>query len=249
MKKILVWGATGGIVSRAVKLLLQNSQVDEVRIIIRTPAKLPSTIRDNPKLKIITAHSLLDVSIDEKVEHLEGIDAVIFSLGHTMSFQGIFFTPLVVLEACKLLCGAILKSNKPCKIIEVNTIGIEKPDGTEIKRSLANNMVIGILKMLLPPFKGSALQAQYMFSEIGRENKLIEWVLVRPDGLQNEEVVTEYTLHESIPWTIFKPLHTSRINVAHFMCQLALDEDLFNAWKGKFPIILNKTNKISHRPQ
>ena len=181
----------GGIGSQVVKLLLQNSEVAEVRVIVRTAEKLPTAVRSDPKLKIIAITSLLEISEDEMVEHLRDINAVIFSLGHTMSFKGIFLSGLLVLEACKLVCSAIIKSKQPCKLIEVNTIRVEKPDGTEIKRSLGNNIMTGILRILLPPCRDSTMQARYMLSEIGHKNKYVEWVLVRPDGLQNEADVTE----------------------------------------------------------
>src|SRR6476620_4636821 len=104
MKNILVLGGTGGIGSQAVKLLLRDNEVGEVRIIIRSPDKLPVVVRKNPKLAVITVASLQDVSESEMAGHLDGIDAVIFSLGHVISLKGMFFSGLVVLDACKLVC-------------------------------------------------------------------------------------------------------------------------------------------------
>jgi len=240
MKNILVLGGTGGIGSHAVELLLQNAEVGEVRIIVRSPGKLPEVVRKNPKLKVVTATSLLDMSASDMAEHLDGIDAMILSLGHDMSLKGVLFSRLVVLDACKLVCDAIVQSGKPMRLIEVNSIGVPKPDGTEIGRGFGTTLILGMIGRIVPPLKGSFRQATYMLKDIGRDNKLIEWVLVRPDRLLDEADVSTYEVHDSIPWSMFKARSTSRINVADLMCKLALDDDLFERWKGQFPVVINQ---------
>lgn len=220
--------------------MLQDNEVGEVRIIIRSPDKIPAVVRNNPKLTVITVASLPDVSELVMTAYLDGIDAVIFSLGHVPSLKGMFFLGLVVLDACKLVCDAITKSGKSMRLIEVNSIGVPKPDGTEIKRGFGTALILGIMGSIVPPLKGSYQQAKYMLKDIGRDNKLIEWVLVRPDSLLDEAELTKYEVHDSIPWSLFKARSTSRINVADFMCKLALNDDLFERWKGQFPVVINQ---------
>ena len=69
----------------------------------------------------------------------------------------------------------------------------------------------------------------------------IEWVAVRPDALTNENEVTDYDLSPSpVRSAIFDAGSTSRINVGHFMARLMTDQDTWNEWKGKMPVIYNR---------
>jgi hypothetical protein len=66
-------------------------------------------------------------------------------------------------------------------------------------------------------------------------------VAVRPDTLIDEAEVTEFSVHPSpIRSAIFDAGMTSRINVACFMANLVGDEELWNQWKGKMPVIYNR---------
>lgn len=68
----------------------------------------------------------------------------------------------------------------------------------------------------------------------------MEWAAVRPDGLINEDRVTEYELYPSpVRSAIFDAGKTSRINVAHFMANLITDESAWQEWKGQMPVIYN----------
>ena len=79
---------------------------------------------------------------------------------------------------------------------------------------------------------------------IGQKDPLIEWVAVRPDGLINEENVTNYEVYPSpIRSAIFNSGQTSRINVGHYMADLITDEIVWNKWKGQMPVIYNVASK------
>jgi hypothetical protein len=83
--------------------------------------------------------------------------------------------------------------------------------------------------------------ANHLRVQVGQKQSHIEWVVVRPDTLINEEIVTEYSLHISPTRDcIFNPGKTSRINVGHFMARLIVENDLWEEWKGKMPVIYNK---------
>ena len=62
--------------------------------------------------------------------------------------------------------------------------------------------------------------------------------VVRPDSLKDGDA-TEYTLHEGLVDSLFRPDQTNMANVAHFMCELATDADVWAAWRGKLPVIVN----------
>jgi len=69
---------------------------------------------------------------------------------------------------------------------------------------------------------------------------MIEWAAVRPDNLTDENGVTDYEVHPSPTRSaIFDAGLTSRINVGHFMADLIMDDDTWNKWKGKMPVIYN----------
>ena len=124
----------------------------------------------------------------------------------------------------------------------MNTTGNRNRDLNE-PISFGQKCVIGLLRLLLPPHVDNEKAADYLRTQIGKNNDLIEWVAVRPDGLTNEETVTGYEIHPSpIRSAIFNAGKTSRINVGHFMATLISDDDVWNRWKGQMPVIYNTSS-------
>jgi len=102
-------------------------------------------------------------------------------------------------------------------------------------------MVIGLLRLLLPPHTDNEKAADYLRTQIGQDDEMIEWAAVRPDNLIDSDMVTEYELYPSpVRSAIFNSGRTSRINVGHFMADLITDDALWNKWKGQMPVIYNK---------
>ena len=121
----------------------------------------------------------------------------------------------------------------------MNTTGNRNRDLTE-PISFGQKCVIGLLRLLLPPHVDNEKAADYLRTKIGQNNDLIEWTAVRPDGLTNEDKVTDYDIHLSPTRSaIFNAGKTSRINVGHFMASLITDSTTWNTWKGKMPVIYN----------
>ena len=101
--------------------------------------------------------------------------------------------------------------------------------------------MIWLLRLLLPPHVDNENAADYLRIEVGQDNKAIEWVAVRPDGLVDHGAVTAYELHPSpTRGAIFDAGTTSRINVGNFMAELITDSNKWTQWKGKMPVIYNK---------
>jgi hypothetical protein len=122
----------------------------------------------------------------------------------------------------------------------MNTVGVENRDLSE-KPPFSQRIITSILKRVLPPFKDSYLAAEFLRRDIGKSNPKIEWVIVRPDSLIDENEVTDYNLYTSpIRNVIFNPGKTSRINVADFMKLLLIDKDLWDNFKFQMPVIYNK---------
>ena len=237
----LVVGASGATGRLLVEQLLNRGQ--SVKIIVRVLDTLPETIKNHDNASVVQA-SVLDISDEEMVKHVKGCDAVASCLGHNMSFKGVYGQPRrLVTDATRRLCNAI-KANKaetPVKFVLMNTTGNSNRDLYE-KISFGQKCVIWLMRLLLPPHVDNEKAADFLRTEIGQNDRAIEWVAVRPDGLINESEVTDYEVHPSpIRSAIFDAGTISRINVGHFMAELITDNDTWSKWKGQMPVIYSKT--------
>jgi hypothetical protein len=123
----------------------------------------------------------------------------------------------------------------------MNTTGNQNSKGGE-KISIAQTVVVGLIRFLLPPHADNEEAARYLQSHYDCHHKIIEWVTVRPDSLIDEESVSEYGIYESpMRSAIFDAGKTSRINVAHFMSQLIINNCTWNKWKTQMPVIYNNS--------
>lgn len=236
----LLVGATGATGHLLLKQLLDRGV--NVTVIVRSPEKLSEEIRSHSNLSVIQAN-VLDLDDDTIAQHVKGCDAVASCLGHNVSFSGIYGHPRrLVTDTTRRLCNAI-KANKPdqpVKFVLMNTAGNSNRDLSE-QISFAQKWVIFLLRLLLPPHVDNEKAADYLRLEVGQTDRVIEWVVVRPDNLIDEGEVTEYELHTSPTRSaIFNPGITSRINVGNFMADLITDRDTWNRWKGQMPVIYNK---------
>ncbi len=239
---ILVVGASGSTGRHLVEQLL--IQKHKVNVIVRSPEKLPESWINNDNLQIISA-SILELSDREMSEYSRDCQAIVLCLGHNLTWKGIYEQPRkLVTDATRRLCDAI-KANKPeqaVRFILMNTTGNHNRDLNE-PISFAQKCVIGLLRLLLPPHVDNEKAADYLRTQIGQKNQFIEWAAVRPDGLTNEEEVTDYEIHPSPTRSaIFNAGKTSRINVGNFMANLISDDDLWKKWKGQMPVIYNKSS-------
>ena len=57
--------------------------------------------------------------------------------------------------------------------------------------------MIVLLRLLLPPHVDDEQVADYLRTQIGQSDSMIEWAAVRPDGLINAEEVSEIDVHPS----------------------------------------------------
>ena len=239
---ILIVGASGATGRLLTEELLNRGQF--VKVIVRSPDKLPTAIRNQDNLSVIQA-SVLDLSDAELAQLVKGCDAVASCLGHNMTFKGIYGHPRkLVTDATRRLCAAIRanRPEKPIKFVLMNTTGNRNRDLNE-PISFAQQFVIGLLRLLLPPQADNEQAADYLRSKVGSNDKLIEWAAVRPDNLTDEDEVTPYEVYPSpIRSAIFDPGQTSRINVGHFMAKLITEDAIWQKWRGQMPVIYNKVS-------
>ena len=237
----LVVGATGATGRLLVNELLNRGV--SVRVIVRSPDRLPEDIRTHENLSVIHA-AVLDLADVEMARYVGGCDAVASCLGHNLSFRGIYGRPRrLVTDATRRLCDAI-KGNRPgapVRFVLMNTAGNSNRDIPE-RVSFAQSCAIRLIRLLLPPHIDNENAADYLRTKVGKDDRAIEWVVVRPDSLVNSSDVTEYEVFPSpIRSALFNAGVTSRINVGHFMAELITDDDVWNRWKGQMPVIYNKT--------
>ena len=236
----LVVGASGATGRLLVGQLLKDGQ--KVRIVVRSTESLPDYTKSHENLSVVHA-SVLDLSDIEIAQHVNGCHSIASCLGHNMSFKGLFGSPRrLVTDTIKRLCNAVKENNPkaPVKVVLMNTSGNRNRDLNE-KITFGQKCVILLLRLLLPPHVDNENAADYLRTQIGQNNTAIEWSVVRPDNLINENKISDYDLHPSpIRSAIFDAGITSRVNVGHFMAKLITCDDTWNEWKGKMPVIYNK---------
>lgn len=236
----LIVGASGATGRLLTEQLLERGHF--VKVIVRSPEKLPESIRNYENLSVIRA-AVLDLSDAEMTQLVNGCDAVASCLGHNVTFKGMYGHPRkLVTDATRRLCQAIRtnKSDGATKFVLMNTTGNSNRDLNE-PRTLAEKAIIGLLRLVLPPHVDNEQAADYLRTEVGQNDSQIEWVAVRPDGLLDEDTVTNYELYPSpIVSPLFDSGTTSRINVAHFMADLMTDDACWELWKGQMPVIYNQ---------
>lgn len=239
MKKTLVLGASGATGRLLVKILLQKGV--EVIAIVRNANSLTNMDDSHPSLQIVEAE-ISEILESDLAQYLTECEAVLSCLGHNLTFKGMFGHPkLLVTDAINKVVKTIesINTNNKIKIILMNTTGNSNRDISE-KPPYSQRFVIFLLRLLLPPHVDNEKAADFLRLQVGQNDNNIEWSAVRPDGLIDEDQVSQYDVSASPTRNaIFDAGSTSRINVADFMSDLAVNSELWNEWKGKMPVIYN----------
>ena len=236
----LVVGASGATGKQLVEQLLNMGQ--KVRVIVRSSSSIPDSWGNNDNVSIIKAN-ISEISLEEMANHVKGCQGIASCLGHNLTLTGILGKPRkLVTDAVKLLCAAIKKNSpeRPVRFVLMNTAGNRNRDSDE-PVSAGQRLVMALIRLLVPPQSDNEKAADFLRLSVGQKNTWIEWVVVRPDTLINQDTVTDYELYVSPARSaLFNPGKTSRINVGHFMAKLMVENDLWDQWKGQMPVIYNK---------
>ncbi|MEX2596881.1 MAG: NAD(P)-binding oxidoreductase [Salibacteraceae bacterium] len=236
----LVVGASGATGKHLVEELIVMGH--QVKVMVRPAAVFPDSWTENKNVSIIEAN-VSEIDQTEMAMYLKNCNAVASCLGHNMTFKGIFGKPRkLVKDTIRLLSKAIELNapTTPVKLVLMNTAGNINRDLPE-SVSPAERIVLGLIRALLPPHLDNEHAADFLRTDIGQDHPLVEWVVVRPDTLIDQDTKSEYDLHASPTRSaLFNPGKTSRINVGYFMAKLLSDSDLWNKWKGQMPVIYNK---------
>ena len=232
--KVLILGASGATGKHAAIYLIEKKI--NIKILIRENSNILKKISDSPYTEIVrTDFRTLD---DSKMKELAGdCSAVISCLGHNMSIKGIYGKPRnLVYSVIKNICSSVSTETKT-RLILMSTIAYY--DRKKEKRSHKERIILNILELLLPPHRDNVRTAEYLINEIGT-NTNIEWAAVRPFTLITEENASSYAADEfPREGALSGNLKTSRINVGHFISELVTDNELWEKWKYKLPVIYN----------
>ncbi len=238
---VLLLGGTGRTGLRTLRQLLDRGA--EVRAIVRTASKLPPDLVVRPSLKVIEA-GLLSLRDEELQRHLQGCDAVISCLGHVISVRGIFGPPRdLVARATLRLCRGIeaLRPAAPVRLVLMSSVSVHRPGAVDARRGTLERALLGLLRALVPPARDNQRAADFLAETIGAGNAFVEWAVVRPDTLLEGEV-SGYALHQGLVNGLLSPGSTRMANVAHLLCELATDRAAWAAWKGKLPVITDRSD-------
>ena len=169
----LVVGASGATGRQLVEHLLSRQQ--DVKVIVRSPEKLPESWKSNKQLSIISA-SVLELSDEEMSNHLNGCQAIASCLGHNLSLKGVYGAPRKLVTDTVRRFSKVINMNKPdkpVKFVLMNTTGNSNRDLNE-PISFGQRCVIGLIRLLLPPHLDNEQAADYLRTRIGQNNHLIE---------------------------------------------------------------------------
>jgi uncharacterized protein YbjT (DUF2867 family) len=235
---VLLLGGTGRTGGRVLRQLLGRGI--RVRAVVRSAARLPAGVVDDPRLTVVEADlgSLSDAQVGEQVD---GCDAVISCLGHTISVKGVLGPPRdLVSRSIERVYRATreLRPAQPVKLILMSSVSVSRTGGLDARRGRFERAVVWTLRGLVPPARDNQRAADFLHGVIEASDPYAQWVAVRPDTLKEGDV-TEYALHDGLVDSLFRPGETNMANVAHFMCELATDPELWAAWRGKLPVIVN----------
>lgn len=236
---ILLLGATGATGSQVLAQLIAHKQ--RVKVLVRDSQKLPRHIVEND-LVHVTEGDLLEFSDVELQQYVEHCGAVISCLGHKLTCKGIYGNPRRLVSDTAQRIYQAVKANAPAtpvKYVLMNSNGCRNSD-TDEPISLAQKGVINLIRVLLPPHVDNEEAAEFLHHHVGPNDTSLQWVAVRPSGLTNEDVVSDYSVHPTPTRSaIFSDGKISRINVAHFMSRLLNEKDLWMTWKARMPVLYN----------
>ena len=235
--KVLILGASGD-TGRLVASELMKRMMS-VRIVVREHAVLPQSSKENPLMEVVTGD--VDTFTQQAIEGLlKDCDAAVCCLGHRTTIRGIFGKPhRLVIHAVQKVTTAMEALSCSQKFILMSTTAYtNKQDGE--KDRFGEALVLSLLKVLLPPHRDNMLAADFLVHRIGTRGAF-SWVAVRPDTLIDAENPSEYELFSHTNRSpVFNAGKTSRINVAACMAELLTDEQLWEQWKYKTPVLYNK---------
>jgi hypothetical protein len=134
--------------------------------------------------------------------------------------------------------AAELKPASPIRYVLMSSVSVNRPNKLDMRRGDTERAVVAVLRSLVPPARDNQDAADFFIREVGTSNPYVEWVAVRPDTLIEGDI-SEYALYDGLVASLSNPDSTAMSNVAHFMCELVCDAQVWGDWRGKLPVIVD----------
>ena len=235
--KTLILGASGATGRHVVNQLVERNV--PVKVVVRSQSTILDSYEDNELVETVRGN-INEYDVSQMTELVSDCAAVISCLGHNISLKGIYGAPhKLVYNLVNKICTVAESTTNPKRFILMSTTAYTNK---QLGESLSgkNAFIFGLLKLVLPPHRDNMLAGDFLVEHLGSDTDL-EWVAVRPDSLVDKTVVEEYELFDTIQRNpLSNPGKTSRIQVAHFMADLLLKDDLWQQWVYKTPVIYSK---------
>ena len=239
-KTVLIVGATGATGKHVVQILLDQGHV--VKVVARSKERMLSLLNGNQdkndRLQVKEA-AILDLKQSELNDLVKDCDAVVSCLGHNLTREGIWgkANRRLVKDSVKRLVKAIEdntteKSTKKCKFVLMGSDGVAHPN--DDKRSAMERGIIFLLRHLLPPHADNEEAAAFLLNDCN--DKSVEWSVVRPTDLQDGDMF-DYEIFPKPQGSLFGSGIATRANVAKFMVDLVLKEDMWSQYRHQMPVL------------
>lgn len=219
----------------------------QVTVIVRSADRLPAAAKGHTKLKVVVApEGHLALRVDEFAAHLRGADAVVSSLGHNLTFKGVYFPPrMLCVDSVRLICDAArqLAPSTPLRLVVVSTEGVDRPDGADPKRGLLERLLLSVLWLLLPPVGDNEAVLPYLHTEASA-NPHVDFVAVRPSDMVDGDE-RPYSVFATLQNGIFNAGQSTRANVGAFMADLVTKTEVWTKWRNDCPQLLDDTKKAA----
>ena len=205
MKKIIVFGATGGTGRQVVEQALQAGHL--VTIVVRNPEGFPIV---NPKLEIIKGDVLQSLTFQNALNEK---DAVISCLGSKAGKPTTVYS-----EGVSNITAAMRKAGvKRIMAISAGAV-IVPPKASVFIKFLTKN----ILQRIFKDMYVDMLAMEKLLAESG-----LDWTVVRPPRLTNGKRTGKYRVAINEP--LNNPSKISRANLADYIVNHLMDEYTFKA--------------------
>ncbi len=213
-----------------------------VKALVRDASHLPDEWRQSDRVEVVEAY-VLDLKLADWQALLQECAVVVSCLGHNLSLRGIFAPPWrLVTESVRRVCTAAREMHReqPIRFLLMNSAGVQHRGQAE-PLSFSEKLVLGLIRLLVPPHADNEQAAEYLRAKVGESYPHVQWCVVRPDSLTNDESPDTYEVFTSPQRSaLFNPGKTSRANVARFLADLITQNETWQSWRGQMPVVYNR---------
>ncbi len=159
-----------------------------------------------------------------------------------MSLRGVFGAPRDLVTQAVARVGKAVQAvgaTHATKLVLMTSVSVNQPDRRDPRRTAIERGIVALVRCLVPPARDNQDAANYLVDSVGRDDPGLEWVVLRPDSLVDDEA-GEYKVHETLVDSLFSPGRTTMRNIAHFVGELVTNDTTWARWRGKLPVIVNE---------